>query len=338
MRRLWYHLLHTFLPMGALGLHVVIFVCYARRWDKLAAITIFPFWAWGLLGLGMAGFAWLLTKQRFALWVAGLWLVTVLAFSDETKPMLRAWKPAPEPGLPAPAPDGSRVLRVVSFNCKAGFFNPAAPREVIAWQPDVVLYQETAPLNVLRQVAAELYGGNPDEHAAGNFECGIITRGRIVFQKSAQGNVPNSMTVLIHFDDGRELMASSVHLSGAETDVRLYKREALYKHAVNRLARRAEMQGLVAVQTLMNGPRPALIGGDFNAPAGDAVFRLLSSAGFRDAVEASGVGWTNTYPNQAPMLRIDHQWANPRLHPVRARTVKSVHSDHRMVVCDYLMQ
>ena len=35
---------------------------------------------------------------------------------------------------------------------------------------------------------------------------------------------------------------------------------------------------------MMNGQRPALIGGDFNAPAGDAIFRLLSAAGFTDAI------------------------------------------------------
>ena len=41
MRRLWYHFLHTILPVGALGLHVVIFVTYARRWDKVAALTVY---------------------------------------------------------------------------------------------------------------------------------------------------------------------------------------------------------------------------------------------------------------------------------------------------------
>ncbi len=324
------------LPWGALGLHVVVFVGYARRWDKLAALTIFPFWAWGLVGLGMAGLAWLLTRQRLALAVSGLWLVTLLGFSDETRPMLRALGEKPEPGPPAPAAGGQRVRRVVTLNCKAGFFNPSAVREVIPWQPDVVLFQETPSVQVLQKLAQEMYGGLPTEHAAGNHECGIITRGLI--QSSVQGNLPNSLSALIRFDDGTELMVASVHLSAAETDVRLYTREALYKHAVNRLARRSEMQRLVAVQILMNGQRPALIGGDFNAPAGDAVFRLLSSAGFTDAVAAVGAGWPNTYPNQAPMLRIDHQWSNARVQPVRARVVKSQHSDHRLVICDYVVK
>ena len=336
MRRLWYHILHTLLPVGALGLHGVIFVSYARRWDKLAALTVFPFWAWGLLGIGMAGFAWLLTRQRFALGVAGLWLVTLFGFSDETRHLLRSWKPQPEVGTPAPTPEGRQVRRVITFNCKAGYFNPQAAREVIAWEPDVVLLQESTQPGVLLQVARDLYGGNPMEHAVGSWECGIITRGRIL--RSVTGNLPRSLSATIQFDDGTVLEAASVHLRGAETDVRLYKREALFKHAVNRLERRADLQKLLTLQTLMNGQRAALIGGDFNAPAGDAIFRLLKSAGFADAMAAVGSGWPDTFPNAAPMLRIDHLWNNAQLVPVRGRVVKSVHSDHRMVICDYLVK
>ena len=336
MRRLWYHILHTLLPVGALGLHGVIFVSYARRWDKLAALTVFPFWAWGLLGIGMAGFAWLLTRQRFALGVAGLWLVTLFGFSDETRHLLRSWKPQPEVGTPAPTPEGRKVRRVITFNCKAGYFNPQAAREVIAWEPDVVLLQESTQPGVLLQVARDLYGGNPMEHAVGSWECGIITRGRIL--RSVTGNLPRSLSATIQFDDGTVLEAASVHLRGAETDVRLYKREALFKHAVNRLERRADLQKLLTLQTLMNGQRAALIGGDFNAPAGDAIFRLLKSAGFADAMAAVGSGWPDTFPNAAPMLRIDHLWNNAQLVPVRGRVVKSVHSDHRMVICDYLVK
>lgn len=336
MRRIWYHILHTLLPVGSLVLHVLIFVCYARRWDKVAALTVFPFWAWGLLGIGMAGFAWMLTRQRLALAAVGVWVVTILCFSDETRPLLRSWNPRPEPGLPVPAPDGSRVRRVITFNCKAGYFNPQAAYEVIPWEPDVVLLQESTQPGVLLQVAQKLYGGNPMEHAVGSWECGIITRGRIL--RSMTGNLPGSLSATIQFEDGAVLEAASVHLRGAETDVRLYKREALFKHAINRLERRADLQKLLTLQTLMNGERAALIGGDFNAPAGDAIFRLLRSAGFADAMASAGAGWPDTFPNAAPMLRIDHLWGNARLVPVRGRVVKSVHSDHRMVICDYLVK
>jgi endonuclease/exonuclease/phosphatase (EEP) superfamily protein YafD len=336
MRRLWFHLLNSLLPAGALLLHFVIFASFARRWDKVAALTVFPFWAWGLLGAGMAGFAWLLTRQRFALAVVGLWGVTVLIFADETRPVLRSWQAKPEPGMPAPAPDGSRVRRIITLNCKVGIFHPSAPREVMAWQPDVVLFQETAQPAVLQKVAEELYGGNPFDHALGNWECGIITRGKIISR--GMGVVPNTVSATIQFDDGKMLDVTSVHLHGAETDVRLYKRETLLKHALNRLTHRAELQQVLTVRTMMNGPQAALIGGDFNAPAGDSIFRLLTAAGFKDGIGEAGSGWPNTYPNQAPVLRIDHLWGNERLVPVRGRTVKSAHSDHRMVICDFVLK
>ncbi len=336
MRHLWHLILHSLLPLGALALHVVIFASYARRWDKVAALTVFPFWAWGLLGLGLAGFAWLMTRQRLALAVAALWLVTVVVFSDETRPLLRSWRTGPEPGMPAAMADGRKVRRVITFNCKGGQLNPQAPREVIAWEPDVVLFQESASTQVLEQVAQELYGGKPGEHAVGSWECGILTRGKIL--RSGLGNLPSSLSATIQFEDGTVLEAASVHLRGAETDVRLYKKEALYKHAANRLARRAELQKLLTLQSLISGERPALVGGDFNAPAGDAIFRLLTSFGFSDGVPTTGIGWPDTYPNQAPLLRIDHLWSNARLVPLRTRAVRTKHSDHRMVVCDYLMR
>ncbi len=336
MRRIWFHILHTLLPLGALGLHIVIFPAYARRWDKMAALTVFPFWAWGLLGMGMAGFAWWLTKQRLALAVAGLWLATILIFADETRMLLRSWKEQPEPGMPAAAADGSRVRRVISLNCKGGQWNPGSVDEVLKWEPDVVLFQESADRTVLDRAAQQLYGGKPGEHSESTWECGIITRGQIL--RSGTHNVQGNLSVTIQFDDGTYLEVASVHLRGAETDVRLYTRETLYKHAINRMARRAELQRVLTLQTMINGDRPALIGGDFNAPAGDAIFRLLSGAGFIDAMAAAGSGWPNTYPNQAPMLRIDQQWANSRCVPLRGRVVKTVHSDHRMVICDYLIK
>lgn len=338
MRRLFYLTVTTLLPVGALLMHVVIFACYARRWDKVAALTVFPFWAWGLLGLGMTGFAWLFTRRRLALGIAVLWLATMVIYSDETVPLLRLSSHLPQPGRAAPSPDGKPVLRVATLNCKGGHLNPRSPFEAIPWQPDILLLQESAQNSVLQSVATELYGGGITGRVAGGWECGLITRGRIL--KVVSGNFQHSLLATIQFDRkscgfDAVVEVACVHLQGAETDVRLYSRETLSKHALNRLRRRAELQEVLTIQTLISGQRPSIIAGDFNAPQGDAIFRLLSSAGFTDAFAEAGAGWPNTFPNAAPMLRIDQQWSNSRLIPLRGRTVRSQHSDHRMVVCDY---
>jgi hypothetical protein len=54
----------TGLTWAALGLHLAVCACYLRRWDKLAAVTVFPFWAWCGLGLLMAGTGWLIARRR----------------------------------------------------------------------------------------------------------------------------------------------------------------------------------------------------------------------------------------------------------------------------------
>jgi endonuclease/exonuclease/phosphatase (EEP) superfamily protein YafD len=108
-------------------------------------------------------------------------------------------------------------------------------------------------------------------------------------------------------------------------------------HYNNRQERRMALARVLGVQRFISRQHAAIIGGDFNAPAGDAVFDLLSRSGFRDAFTEAGSGWPDTYPNTAPVLRIDHLWVNAGIVPQRAAAVKTLHSDHRMVVCDFLL-
>ncbi len=65
------------------------------------------------------------------------------------------------------------------------------------------------------------------------------------------------------------------------------------------------------------------------------MFRLLEDEHLTNAMDAAGSGWPDTFPNSAPMLRIDHQWVNAALTPAGGRVVDSTHSDHRMMVCEY---
>ncbi|MGK0187875.1 MAG: endonuclease/exonuclease/phosphatase (EEP) superfamily protein YafD, partial [Verrucomicrobiales bacterium] len=77
-------------------------------------------------------------------------------------------------------------------------------------------------------------------------------------------------------------------------------------------------------------------GGDFNSPAGDRVYFSLRG-NFTDSFYAVGTGWGNTVMNRYPVHRIDQIWASSdALVPVRSRAVPTEHSDHRMVVSDYV--
>lgn len=332
-------------PVAALLLHGVICASFLRRWDSAAALTVFPFWFWGLLGLGAAGLSWLIFRGRFALAVSGLWFITTLVGADETRPLLRLNAPRPEPGNPAPAPDGSRVIRVITLNCKS--WRHESVREVVKWNPDIVLLQEAALPGALERIARELYPGQPGNHVAdGDYECAIITRGSISPVGNVVGTAPRARLCQIDFGGGLLIRAACIHLSGAATDVRLYRPDTLRLHANNRRYRRAELQPVIhrlqaeqaIYQNAAGTSLPALIGGDFNCPAGDSVFQLLERAGYTDAFATAGTGWGNTFPNRLPVLRIDQVWANSRLQPLRSIAVKSENSDHRMVVCDFAVK
>ena len=318
---------------GALGLHFLVCACYLRRWDKVAAITVFPFWSWALAGAGMAGVAWLIGRKRLPGAVFLLWVGTVLLGSDETRPLLRLTAEKPQPGVPAQV-NGTRPLRIVTLNCRVGRAHPEALKDVEPWQPDIVFLQESPFPNELEKLTDRLFGVKQGEWVGGP-ECSILARGRI--HEPVTGWQPTSVLGTVEFAPGKFIEVACVHLKGAETTVKLWKKEAWLSHYYNRQSRRAELSRLLGVRQFLSRQHPAIIGGDFNAPAGDAVFDLLRDAGFRDAFAEAGSGWPDTYPNTAPMLRIDHLWVNAGITPVRAAAVTTVYSDHRMVVCDFLL-
>lgn len=323
----------TGLTGAAAVLHLVVCAGYLRRWDKLAAVTVFPFWAWGLAGALMAGTAWLAGRRRFAAVFFWGWLVTVVLGSDETVPLLRWRAETPQPGIPAPV-EGQKPLRLVSLNCRAGMWNPQALADVEPWHPDIVFLQEAPMPLELQRFAARLYGKGGG-HFEGGYKCGIVARGPI--RSSLTGFQPYSILGTVEYAPGKQVEVACVHLQGAETSMELWTRDAFRRHYYNRQSRRAELSRLLGVQRLYEGDNPAIIGGDFNAPAGDAVFDLLKAGGFRDAFREAGSGWADTYPNAAPVLRIDHLWVNSRVAPRRAGVVRTRFSDHRMLVMDFLL-
>lgn len=101
-----------------------------------------------------------------------------------------------------------------------------------------------------------------------------------------------------------------------------------YRH--DRRFRRQQLQSVLDAQPA-HPDLPAIIGGDFNAPANDGIYRLLR--GYRDSHRAAGRGWGGTAINTIPLFRADQIWVR-RLSPVASRAVRTVHSDHRMVVAD----
>ena len=80
-----------------------------------------------------------------------------------------------------------------------------------------------------------------------------------------------------------------------------------------------------------------IVEGDFNAPAGDAIFRLLRDS-MKECFREAGKGWGNTGINTCPVSRPDQIWINHSSVTIQAWARRTENSDHRMVLCDVLLR
>lgn len=128
-------------------------------------------------------------------------------------------------------------------------------------------------------------------------------------------------------------MAVSLRLAPPVLRIDLYDPSAWGEFARNREARAREGQEL-ADALRDHGFKPDVIGGDFNTPPDPILNPLVG--GINDAFGRAGVGLGATCVNPYPcIVRIDQIWPGPKVARVRSRVVRTVHSDHRIVVADY---
>lgn len=315
----------------SLLLHLFTVFCFARQPDRFAAFTVLPIWVWGGFGLLLSTIAFYFLRASLSLIVTAVWAITLLVGADEARVLANFGRSAPLPGPAAPV-DGKRVLRVATLNCAVfSYGNPA--KDLAAWEPDIVLLQDAYPHQV-RQIADILHGGHGDYRV--HHTNGIITRWKI--QREIRNPGHRNQQATIELPDGSSLEVVNVHLATAATDLRFWQRGAWRDHRINRAVRRKELSLIQQIleQTTGFPNTPTIFGGDFNAPAPDIVHRQLSRD-FADTFAAAGTGWGNTFQRRLPILRIDHIYATRHLVPIRCRAVTTRHSDHRMVVADFLM-
>lgn len=316
----------------SLLLHIFTVFCFARQPDRFAAFTVLPIWIWGGFGLLLSTVAFYFLRAPLSLILTAVWAVTLLVGTDEARVLANLGKSAPQPGPAAPH-DGRPVMRVITLNCAIFSFGDPA-KDLAAWQPDIVLLQDVFPHQV-RQIADVLYGGRGDYRAHNTN--GIVTRWKI--QREVRNPSERDQQVTVTLPDGSSVEVVNVHLATAATDLRLWKQSTWRHHRVNRALRRKELAltQQVLEQTTRFPNTPTLFGGDFNSPASDTVHRQLDRD-FVDAFAAAGTGWGDTFQRRLPILRIDHLYATRHFTPIRCRAITTRHSDHRMVVADFLIR
>ena len=315
----------------SLALWLLTGFCFYWQPDRFAAATVLPIWIWGGCGLLLCGGACYLWRGRWPWLVAGGWILTLLIGADEARVLTHCGKSAPQPGPAAPH-DGRPVLRVITCNC-AMFTSGDPSADIAAWQPDIVLLQDIRPYQV-SQVAKAVYGGRGEFRAhASN---GIITR--LKFQREVSNNTERDQQATLTLPDGTAVEVVNVHLATAATDLRFWQRATWTGHRINRATRRQELD--LVLQALRQSTAfpntPVLFGGDFNAPASDVVYHQLGPC-LTDAFAVAGTGWGDSFHRRFPILRIDHLYATSHFLPVRCHTITTRHSDHRMVVADFLV-
>jgi endonuclease/exonuclease/phosphatase family metal-dependent hydrolase len=301
--------------------------CYAVRPDACAAVTVFPVWVWLLPGFALTILGWGRSWRRITAVIVLCWLTYLLVFAEEPRSLLRArqWS-AP---LPAVAQDDD-VLRVVTLNCC--LCSEQAARAVLAFDPDIVLLQETPMPPVVERLARELYGAQAGWYTF--CDTAILARGAVTPVNARPSQEELFFThARVRLTSGQRLEVVSAHLLPPFLRLDLWSPECWDAQTFNRRARHSEVRRLCRRLATIPDTMPLIVGGDFNAPAGDAVYRPFRPR-LRDTFHEAGMGWGNTIWNDTPVLRIDQVWVSRHFRVLRVITRSVAASDHRMVVCD----
>lgn len=309
---------------GALCL--VLAAVYLARPPNTDPITAWPFWFWGTGGSVLLVPA-LLRRWRPALGPVLLWAFATLAVAEEPPAMVRLAIPR-FCGTVLSRP-GEAPLSVVSLNCGGGRLEAAA--EALARDADVVLLQEAPG----RQELGRLVAARRGLSLVAGRDCAIIVRGtqRAIGAGRSRPLYLTASLARPRRAPGRELLVVSVHLLQPVLRWDFWSpktwREATEVNAV----RVAQMDGVATLVATHPEAHAVLVGGDFNTPGGDALYRALQPR-LHDAFRQAGAGWPNTIVNDVPMSRIDQLWLSEALRATWLRVHRTQNSDHRMVMAE----
>lgn len=334
--------LPRFLIIFSLGLHILTAASYIRQPDIMAAVTIYPIWMWGFLGLFPAALAFVFWRARLSLILVILWSITILTASDETHALSRVGREAPEPGPSKPF-QSQKTLRICTLNWGAVNHDKDEVREqakiIASYHPDIVFLQEIHPWQA-QLITDALYSGGGDYRT--KISSAILTRWKI--DHTTLNPIEHSQIVTLKlpesfdYPDGRLIDCVNFDLQSASTDMRLWRRSCWQNHSTNRKLQRQQVSLSLSVlkRTTPFPTRPVIVAGDFNSPASDPLHGLLR-VHFNDSFSKAGTGWANTWHRRLPLHRIDYIYTNPLLKAVRSHTVVVPASDHRMLVSDFLL-
>ncbi len=317
---------------------VVFIVSHAWRSDDLVMATIFPVVLWLVCGLAVSAMMVSFEKLRIGLLAA--WTLAAIVLGDAPYSLIRGLVPLD--GTWAAAHSGSdsngqrsnhtgverrQPVRVISINCSSSI---KSVRECIEFNPDIILMQESPPKRAL----LDLVGDDWDDYSlVWSADASLLVKG------SAQpfpipGNLEGEYVFAsVELTGGGKFNVAGLRLIPSALRFDVWNRGAWGEFSENRRDRRQQLTDIekqIARETAIN---PTIIGGDFNAPARDAIFDILKPE-FREAYVEAGRGWGKTIVNDYPAQRIDQVWITSHFNAESVTARKTINTDHRMVICD----
>ncbi len=314
----------SILPCAALSF------IYWFRPDSFAAITVWPAWIWALAGLFPLLFCIRRKNNRLIAAAAAVWLVYLAVLAEEPRSLLRFNRFDSQEWSGART---ARRLRVVSLNCAGG--SVEAMREVAAYKPDIVLLQESPPSKDVEAFARALYG--TEGEALPGLDASLIAHGRLVPAALPRTDSAYFVQARVKLMNGLDIEVISARLMPAVFREDLWSPDCWRVHTENRRARREQLRAVADRVAKLPSGMPVLVGGDFNAPQDDAIFDLFRPH-LSDSFKIGGSGWGNTIINEIPALRIDQIWTSAQLRPVAVVARRTINSDHRMVIAEFIAE
>ena len=331
------HTAHTkhgpriYLSIGSAFVCVVLTLVYVIRPLGADPITIWPFWFWALPAIALSAFGISRRNLTWGIVAIVMWTAVVAIVPEEPAILLRSLAHRNLPDIHR-HPTGPNSLRVITFNCGGGIAMAAA--EAFQYNPDILLLQEAPPETELRKLM-EIW---PRWQMTAALDPAILVRGQLTpvgAPHEKQCFVCLATVTPECISPPTQILLLSTRFFLPELRMDFWRPETWRAAAGTQTIREEQMADIAAV---LADQRPipgmaTILGGDFNAPAGDALFDHLRPT-LRDAFAEAGTGWPNTIINSAPMARIDQVWVSEHFTVDGARVVKTINSDHRMVIVD----
>jgi endonuclease/exonuclease/phosphatase (EEP) superfamily protein YafD len=313
-------------PGGSIALCVAITLVFWLQPDAFAAVLVLPRWLWIAPGLALALLGLTRQRKRITGLALILWLIYCVFFIQEFRRLFRLGT------TPAMASGDGKSIRVVSLNCNGG--NEKAAAEVTDYHPDLVLFEESPLRPVVRDMATKLLG--PEAERLTGSDVSIIARGKVTPLSVENAESAPFAHARVQFVSGLVAEVFVVRLQPYNIRADLWSPDCWRKQCAIRKQQRAQFEWIEREVQKIPPDVPIILGGDFNLPAGDKLFRILNPR-LGDTFRKAGRGWGDTLDNDLPVLRIDQIWCDEHFRPVLTEAHRTVNSDHRMAICDLLI-